>query len=63
MGTLGLFEKPEPIKVSIYEDEYRELVKKACLYDELLAGNIALNTHKVIDISQYSFLDRGDKDE
>lgn len=42
MSTMGLFEKPEPTKVTIYTDEYRELVKKASLYDELTAGRIEL---------------------
>lgn len=42
MGTMGLFEKPEPTTITIYTDEYRELVKKASLYDELTAGRIGL---------------------
>lgn len=39
---MTLFEKPEPIKIQIYLDDYQELVKKAGLYEELLAGNIIL---------------------
>ena len=42
MSTMGLFEKPEPTKVTIYTDEYKELVKKAALFDEIIAGRIVL---------------------
>ena len=40
MSTMGIFEKPEPT-ITIYTDEYKELVKKAALFDELRAGKIS----------------------
>lgn len=39
---MTIFEKPEPLTITVYLDEYTELVRKATLYDELKAGHILL---------------------
>lgn len=42
MGRMDLFEKPEIPIITIPTEEYKELVKKAALFDEIIAGRIVL---------------------
>lgn len=38
----SIFERPDPVMVSIELSHYEELVKKATLYDALKSGELAL---------------------
>lgn len=42
MGRMEHFEKPEIPIITIHTEEYKELVRKAALYDEIKAGRIVL---------------------
>lgn len=61
MGVVSVFSQPEPLTIEIYTTEYRELVKKAGLYDELVNGKILLNNSLKELNTDYDFLKGGGK--
>lgn len=46
----SIFEKPEPVMVTVELSHYEELVKKATLYDELKSGNIFIINDREEDV-------------